>query len=313
MTHRHEDKHDHRHGAHDHVHAPARYDLAFGAGIALNFGFVVVEAVYGFAANSLALLSDAGHNLGDVLALAVAWGAMRLSRSAPTRHRTYGMRRTSILAALFNALALLLVIGGIGWEAIGRFFSPEEVSGATMIWVASIGVVINTATALFFLKGRGGDVNIRGAYLHMIGDAGVSLGVVLSGLAIRATGWHWLDPAVSLAICAVIVVGTWGLLEESVSLALDAVPSSIDPGAVRNYLGSLPGVAGVHDLHIWAMSTTEVALTVHLVMPELPQTDRFLGDLCHALQHDHGIGHVTVQIERGEPGVVCRQEPDHVV
>lgn len=308
MAHDHSHSHGHSHGAH--AHSVRRYDLMFGVGIALNLGFVVAEATFGVKANSLALLADAGHNLGDVLALLVAWAAARLSVSTPTRRRTYGMRRTSIFAALFNALVLLLVVGGIAWEALGRFFEPLPVAGTTVIWVAAAGVVVNSATALLFLRGRESDINIEGAYLHMLGDAAVSLGVVVSGIAIQQTGWNWLDPAASLAACVVIVWGTWGLLRESLFLAIDAVPSGIDPQAVQAFLASLPGVAAVHDLHIWAMSTTEVALTAHLVMPQPPAGDEFLGDLCRALQERFHIGHVTVQVERGDPGVVCRQEPE---
>ncbi len=301
--------HEHDHASHHHhAHAARDYDLMFGAGIALNFAFVIAEAAYGVAANSLALLADAGHNLSDVLALAVAWGAARLSVTAPTKRRTYGMRRTSILAALFNAFALMVVVGGILWEALGRIFQPVQVAGATVIWVAAIGVIVNAATALLFLRDRKTDLNIKGAYLHMIGDALVSLGVAVSGIVILRTGWNWLDPAASLVACAVIVWGTWDLLRESLSLAIDAVPSGIDPEAVSAFLASRPGVAAVHDLHIWAMSTTEVALTVHLVMPNSPTDDHFLGDLCRALAERFHIGHVTVQFERGDPGIVCRQE-----
>jgi len=299
--------HGHSHGEHAHAHHARDYDLMFGLGIALNFGFVIAEASFGALAHSLALLADAGHNLSDVLALLVAWGAARLSLSRPTERRTYGMRRTSILATLFNALVLLVVVGGIAWEAVGRLFTPLEVAGGTVIWVAAAGVVINGATALLFLRDRKSDVNIKGAYLHMVGDAAVSLGVLISGIAILHTGWNWLDPAASLVASALIVWSTWGLLKETLSLALDAVPAGIDPQAVNAFLASLAGVTAVHDLHIWAMSTTEVALTAHLVMPEPPASDRFIGELCRALHERYRIGHVTVQVERGDPGVICRQ------
>ena len=308
------DHHSHTHLDHAHpregLQRPQDRNLAFAVGVALNLAFVVVEVVYGLAANSLALLSDAGHNLSDVFALLVAWGAAHLAKSAPTKHRTYGMRRTSILAALANALALLVVVGGIVWEAIGRLFQPEEVATGTIIAVAAVGVAINTATALLFLAGRKADLNIRGAFVHMAGDAAVSLGVVVAAILIRLTGWNWLDPATSILIGAIIVWGTWGLLRESVRLALDAVPAGVDPHAVEQYLGGLPGVRAVHDLHIWGMSTTEVALTAHLVMPTPPGDDRFLHGLCHDLQQNFQIGHVTIQIEYGSEHLACKQAPD---
>jgi cobalt-zinc-cadmium efflux system protein len=305
--------HAHSHGAADHFHRPPGNNLAFAAGIALNLAFVVVEAIYGIAANSLALLSDAGHNLSDVFALLISWGAAHLATSLPTTHRTYGMRRTSILAALVNAIVLLVVVGGIVWEAIGRLFQPEEVATGTIIAVAAVGVAINTASALLFLAGRKGDINIQGAFLHMAGDAAISLGVVIAGILIRLTGWLWLDPASSILVGAVIVWGTWGLLRDSINLALDAVPSGIDPHAVEAFLGGLPGVQAVHDLHIWGMSTTEVALTAHLVMPQPPGDDHFLNQVCTDLQHRFQIGHVTVQIEYGTENLHCRQAPETVV
>ncbi|MEA3186361.1 MAG: cobalt-zinc-cadmium efflux system protein [Chthoniobacter sp.] len=304
------DNHGHEHG---HVHSPPSNTAAFAIGVALNLAFVVVEVVYGLTAHSLALLSDAGHNLSDVFGLLVAWGAIHLSKSLPTKHRTYGLRRSSILAALTNAIVLLVVVGGITWEAIGRFFHPEAVAGSTVIWVAAAGVVINSATALLFMAGRKRDLNIKGAFLHMAGDAAVSLGVVGIGFAIRSTGWHWLDPALSILISGVIVCGTWGLLRESVNLVMDAVPEGIDPHAVEAYLADLTGVQAVHDLHIWGMSTTESALTVHLVMPEPPADDKFLHDVVHELHEQFEIGHVTIQIEHGSAGMPCHQKPAHVV
>jgi cobalt-zinc-cadmium efflux system protein len=304
--------HDHDHGhAHGHAHASPGNNLAFAAGVALNLGFVAVEVVYGLTANSLALLSDAAHNLGDVFGLLIAWSAFHLGKSLPTKRRTYGLRRSSILAALANAIVLLLVVGGIVWEAIGRFTDPDAVRGGTVIWVAAAGVGINTISALLFVAGRRQDLNINGAFLHMASDAAVSLGVVLAGLAILATGWNWLDPAVSIMISGAIVWGTWGLLRESLALAMDAVPAGIDSHAVETYLTGLPGVAAVHDLHIWGMSTTEVALTAHLVMPEPPADDRLLGDVCHQLRHRFEIGHVTIQIEHGD--IACHQAPANVV
>jgi cobalt-zinc-cadmium efflux system protein len=298
---------------HDHGHSHSRPDnnLAFAVGVVLNLAFVGVEVGYGIAANSLALLSDAAHNLSDVFGLLIAWGAIYLGNSLPTKRRTYGLRRSSILAALINAVALLVVVGGIAWEAVVRFGQPEGVQGGTVIWVAAVGVAINTISALLFMAGRKKDLNVRGAFLHMAADAAVSLAVVLIGLGIFMTGWNWLDPAISVVICGVIVWGTWGLLRESLDLAMDAVPEGIDAQAVEAYLAALPGVAAVHDLHIWGMSTTEVALTAHLVMPEPPADDKLLGDVCHDLRHRFEIGHVTIQIEHGD--IACHQAPAHVV
>jgi cobalt-zinc-cadmium efflux system protein len=253
--------------SHSHDRGGGNYNRAFIISVALNTSFVIIEAVYGIRANSLALLADAGHNLSDVLGLLLAWGASTLSRRLPTPRRTYGLRRSSILAALLNASFLLVVSGGIGWEAIQRFREPSSVAGITIITVAAIGIVINTVSALMFLSGRKNDLNIRGAFLHLVADAAVSVGVVLAGIAIICTGWLWFDPAVSLIVTVVIVAGTWQLFRESLNLITDAVPAGIEPLAVRTYLSELPGVSSVHDLHIWAMSTTETALTVHLVMP----------------------------------------------
>jgi len=315
MAHDHENDHaDDRHShAHGHSHAPPDNNAAFAIGVVLNLGFVVVEFFYGLAANSLALISDAGHNLSDVFCLLLAWGAMRLTKSAPTRRRTYGWRRSSILAALINAVILLIVVGGITVEAIRRFAHPESVAGGTVMAVAAAGIVINGFTALLFMAGRHRDLNIRGAFLHMAGDAAVSLGVVIAAFAIQRTGWQWLDPAVSVAIAAVITWGTWGLLRESINLSMDAVPEGIDPQAVESYLASLEGVTAVHDLHIWAMSTTEVALTVHLVMEEQPRNDQFLHEMCDELRTRFGIGHATTQIECGDCDRSCQQAPVHVV
>lgn len=300
--------HSHDHG---HSHTPPSNNAAFAIGVTLNLGFVVAEVVYGLAAHSLALLSDAGHNMSDVLGLLVAWGAIHLGKSLPTARRTYGLRRSSILAALINAIVLLIAVGGITWEAIGRFAHPEPVAGSIVIWVAAAGVVINAASALLFMAGRERDLNIQGAFMHMAADAGVSLGVVGIGFAIRATGWLWLDPAVSILIGGVIVWGTWGLLRESVNLAMDAVPAGIDPQAVKEHLASLAGVEAVHDLHIWGMSTTETALTVHLVMPQPPSDDTFLHRAGHELHERFEIGHITIQIEHGN--AECLQEPADVV
>ncbi len=298
--------------AHDHAHhAPASFSRAFAAGAALNVAFVAVEATVGLRAHSLALLADAGHNLTDVLGLLLAWGAAWLAGLAPTARRTYGWRRSSILAALANALLLLVAVGGIAWEAVRRLGAPEPVASGALVWVAALGVAVNTATALLFMRGRADDLNVRGAFLHMAADAGVSLGVGAAGLVIGTTGWLWLDPAVSLAIAAVITAGTWGLLRESVDLALDAVPEGIDPAEVRAFLATQPGVAGVHDLHVWAMSTTEAALTAHVVRPEAGTDDAFLHDAVHALHERFGIDHATIQVERGT--AECHLEPETVV
>jgi cobalt-zinc-cadmium efflux system protein len=297
---------------HDHSHAPQDFTSAFAIGIALNTAFVLIEAAFGYFAHSLALMADAGHNFGDVAGLILAWGAIWLSKRKPSAQYTYGFRSSSILAALFNALILLVAIGGIGWEAIMRLSSPAEVAGNTIMIVAGIGIVINAATALLFASGRKGDLNIRGAYLHMAADALVSAGVVIAGVVISFTHWNWLDPIVSLVISAVILVGTWGLLKDSFKLAIAAVPEGIDPKKVSAHLEMLPGVRDIHDLHIWAMSTTETALTVHLVLPNGHPGDEFLHDVAHELEKTFGIHHVTIQIELGN-SVACHLESDHVV
>ena len=252
----------------DHGHAPANYDKVFAIGIALNVSYVLVEAVFGALSHSLALVADAGHNLSDVLSLLLAWGASRLSQMQPTKRYTYGLRSSSILASLINAIILLIAMGAIAWEAIRRFNQPQEIPGGTVMAVAAFGVVINAATALLFVKGRESDLNIKGAFLHMAADAGVSLGVVIAGFAIIRTGLYWIDPLTSLIIVAIIAIGTWGLLRDSARLALQAVPPNIDANKVKAYLAALPKVVGVHDLHIWPMSTTETALTAHLEMPD---------------------------------------------
>ena len=301
--HSHADEHshaDHARGGNGHAHAPANFNRAFIIGVTLNLAFVVAEVVYGLSAHSLALISDAGHNLSDVLGLLLAWGALRLSQSRPTARRTYGYRRSSILAALGNAAMLLFVTGAVTWEAVRRFNHPVPVVATTIIWVAAVGILINSASALLFFSGRAHDVNIRGAFLHLASDALVSVGVVLAGLMIRTTGWLWLDPVVSIAIGVVITIGTWGLLRESLNLAMDAVPEHIEPAEVERYLASLPGVSAVHDLHIWAMSTTETALTVHLVTPGAGLDDQRLATICDGLRSRFRIGHSTIQLEHGE-------------
>jgi len=307
--HAHGHDHDHHHG-HGHSHAPASFGRAFAVGIALNTIFVVVEVVYGWFAHSLALVADAGHNLGDVLGLFLAWGATVWARRAPTTQHTYGWRRSSVLAALANAIFLLVAVGAIAWEAVQRLRAPAPVAAQTMIWVSALGIVINTATALMFMSGRKGDLNIRGAFQHMAVDAVISAGVVVTGVIIAFTHWAWLDPVVSLALVAVIVAGTWGLLRDSFHLALDAIPAGIDAAAVREYLLALPGVTDAHHLHIWGLSTTEVALTVHLVLKGGPTDDALLREINHELAERFRIGHATIQFESGGAGE-CRAKECH--
>jgi cobalt-zinc-cadmium efflux system protein len=315
MTHAHHHDHaghDHPHGHGGHVHAPAQFGTAFAVGIALNTAFVIIEAAFGYLGNSMALVADAGHNLSDVLGLVVAWIAVVLAKRPPSPRFTYGLRSSSILAALFNAMFLLVAVGAIGWEAVHRLFRPEPVAEMTMMIVAAIGIVINGFTAWLFASGQRQDINIRGAYLHMVADAAISAGVVVAGLAIMLTGWIWLDAVTSLAIVAAILWGTWGLLRESTAMSLDAVPPSIDPGAVRSYLEGCPGVVEVHDLHIWPMSTTEVALTCHLVIPSGAPGDAYLFGITHHLHEAFGIQHSTIQIET-DPDSTCALAQDHVV
>jgi cobalt-zinc-cadmium efflux system protein len=313
--HEHDGDHDaagHDHAGHDHAHAPADFGVAFAIGIALNIAFVAIEAAYGVIAGSVALLSDAGHNLGDVLGLAAAWLASRLVRRAPSARFTYGLRGSSILAALFNAVFLLLTVGAISWEAILRFADPAPVAGKIVMIVAAIGIVVNGATAWLFAAGQREDINLRGAFLHMASDALVSAGVVASGLVILATGWLWLDPLTSLAVNLVIVLGTWGLLRESLGMSMAAVPTGVDPARLRAFLAARPGVAAVHDLHVWPISTTETALTCHLVMPEGHPGDAFLHELAAELASRFRIVHPTVQIET-DPERACALAPDEVV
>ena len=303
----------HGHHEHSHSHGHRSHDRAFAAGIALNLGFVVIESVYGVLSHSMALLADAGHNLSDVLALALAWGASFLGRREPSQRFTYGLRSSSILAALVNAMLLMLVVGGIALEAVQRLMNPVPVATMTVIWVALCGIAVNGATALFFLRDREHDLNVKGAFLHMAADAAVSLAVVLAGAGMLYTGWTWLDPAMSLAIAAVIVASTWGLLRDSVNLSLHAVPPRIDAGLIRGYFSGLAGVAELHDLHIWGMSTTETALTVHLVMPDGHPNDRFIAQVANELHQRFGIGHATIQVETGDKLHPCPLAPDNVV
>jgi len=301
----------HRHGQ-GHAHAPASFGRAFAIGIALNVGFVAIEATYGVLANSVALLADAGHNLSDVLGLLVAWAATVLAKRAPTSRYTYGMKGSSILAALFNGVFLLVAAGAIAWEAVQRFGQPVPVAGTTVMVVATIGIAVNGITAWLFASGAKGDINIRGAFLHMAADAAVSAGVVVAGLVILYTGWTWIDPVVSLCIVAVIVWSTWGLLKDSLVMSLAAVPPGIDPEAVRRRLLSLPGVVALHDLHIWPMSTTETALTSHLVMPGGHPGDGFLMQAASEMKDEFGIGHTTLQVETSADAA-CALAPDAVV
>ena len=281
-----------------HSHGLKDFGAAFAVGVTLNLAYVIAQIVFGIVAHSLALLADAGHNFGDVLGLLLAWGAVYLSKTRPTPRRTYGLGRSSILAALANAVLLLVAVGGITWEAIRRFSNPGEVGGRTVIAVAAIGIAINGLTAFLFFAGRKHDLNIKGAFLHMASDAAVSVGVVIAGAFIILTGGHWIDPAASLIINAVIIWSTWGLLRDSIAMALDLVPANVDPIAVRTYLESQEGVTAVHDLHIWPLSTTRTALTVHLEMPGGSAGDEFLHELCEDLHDEFGIEHSTVQIEQ---------------
>ena len=309
------DHHTHDHAAHKqgqaHSHGPRSFGKAFAIGIGLNTTFVLVEAGFGIASNSVALLADAGHNLSDVLGLVIAWIAATLSRRPPSGRYTYGLRGTSVLAALMNAVLLLIAIGAIAWEATLRLFHPEPVGGETVMIVAAVGVAVNGVTAWLFASGRGSDLNIRGAYLHMAADAAVSLGVVIAGLIILFTGWLWLDPAMSLVVVAVIAWGTWGLMRDSLAMSLDAVPREIEPRDVREFLASRNGVVSVHDLHIWHMSTTEIAMTAHLVIPQGNFGDVLVREVSDELRHRFGIGHVTIQVEKD--GVTCPLAPEHVV
>ncbi|MEZ0243237.1 MAG: cation diffusion facilitator family transporter [Sphingomonas sp.] len=300
----HHDHHGHGH-SHGHSHAPKDFGRAFAIGTFLNLLFVAAEITAGILSDSVALLADAGHNLSDVLGLLIAWGGVELAKRPASKRFTYGLRGSSILAALANGLLLLVAVGVIVMEAAQRLSDPPPVAGGIVMLVAGIGILINGGTALLFARGRHGDVNIRGAYLHMAADAAVSAGVVIAGGLILWTGETWIDPVISLVIVAVILWSTWGLLSESTVMALGAVPARIDAEKVEAVLAGLPGVTQVHDLHIWPMSTTEAALTAHLVIPGGHPGDAFLIALQHQLAHDFGIDHTTVQIELGD-GAECR-------
>jgi cobalt-zinc-cadmium efflux system protein len=305
-----EDSHDHHsqtgegHAGHAH-HLPATFGKAFAIGITLNIIYVVAQALFGLAAHSLALIADAGHNLGDVMGLGMAWGASVLARRQPDLRYTYGLRRSTILASLANAILLLVAVGGITWEAIRRFGEHQQVAGLTVICVAAVGILVNGITAMLFASGRKGDLNIKGAFMHMAADAAVSAGVVIAGFVILLSGWWWLDPVVSLLINAVIVWGTWGLLRDSLDMTMDAVPPTVDMPGVQSYFRDLPGISDVHHLHIWPLSTTETALTVHLVKPQSEDDDALLLTVCGELSTRFGIEHATIQFERSR-SLICR-------
>jgi cobalt-zinc-cadmium efflux system protein len=304
-------EHGHRHGPNG-GHAPVAFGKAFAIGTTLNAGFVVAQVCYGLAAHSVALLADAVHNLGDVLGLLIAWGAAMLATRLPTPARTYGWGRGTILASLTNAVVLLFGCGAIAVEAVRRFGDPAPVGGSTVMWVAAVGIVINGATALLFMRGRKADLNIRGAFLHMAADAVVSAGVVAAGLLMTLTGWYWLDPVTSLLIVLAITIGTWNLLRDSANLALDAVPGGIDLAGVDLALRGLPGVIDVHDLHVWGLSTTDTALTAHLVHDGGNAAMLVLA-ACRQMQEDFGIGHATFQVETPELAEACTLRPAHIV
>jgi cobalt-zinc-cadmium efflux system protein len=286
------------HDEHGHQHqAPKDFGRAFLIGISLNLGFIIIEVVFGLLSDSLALLADAGHNFADVLGLIMAWAASELAKRVPSPRRTYGWKRATVLAALFNALLLLIGVGAIVWEAFHRFRDPPPIESGTIIWVAALGIVINGATALLFMSGQKQDLNVRGAFLHMAADAAVSAGVMLAGWTILLTNWSWLDPVVSLLVAIVILLGTWELFTDSLNLSLDAVPANIDPAAVRAYLAGIPEIAGIHHLHIWALSTTEVALTAHLIKRTPALDDALLARIRDELFRRYGIGHATIQFE----------------
>ncbi len=301
--------HDHSHGHHHHHGDPVSHGRAFAIAIVLNAVFVAVEFGYGFVANSTALMADAGHNLSDVLGLMLAWGAAILAKREPSRRYTYGLRSSSMLAALFNGMLLMAACGAIAFEAVLQLIHPEPVHGPTVSVVAAIGIAINGFSAWLFMAGSKDDINIRGAYLHLAADAAISLGVLVSGLAVAFSGWSWLDPLVSMAIVALIVLSTWSLLKESLRMMMAAVPDKVDPARVEQFLRGQPGVTGVHDLHIWSMSTTETALTAHLVMPEGYVGDAAMDDIARRLREDFSIHHSTLQMEQGTTAHACCLQP----
>jgi cobalt-zinc-cadmium efflux system protein len=311
--HQHRDGHGHSHDHNSHSHAPANFDRAFAIGVTLNLIIVAAELIAGYFANSLSLIADGAHNFTDVIGLLLAWGGAWLAGRQPTVRYTYGFRRASILAALGNAALLMVATGGILIEAWHRFENPEPMATGTVMAVAALGIVVNGATALMFMSGRKQDLNIRGAFLHMVGDAGISLGVVVGALLVSFTSWLWLDPAISVVIALAVLWSGWELGRDAVNLALDAIPREIDHEAVAAYLRRLPGVSEVHDLHIWAMSTTEVALTAHLVRPGAGLDDRMLHEACHELEVRFNIRHTTLQVEAGDTELTCRLAPAETV
>jgi len=316
-SHGHEDhdhggEHSHAHGGHGHSHAPKSFGRAFAIGTILNLTFVIVEVGYGIAAGSVALLADAGHNMSDVLGLVIAWAAAALAKRSPTGRYTYGFRSTSILAALTNGVLLLVATGIIAIEAVRRLYEPASVEGTTVMIVAAIGIVINGATALLFMSGRKGDLNVKAAFMHMAADAVLAAGVVVAGLLIVLTGKSWIDPIMSLVIVVVIAVGTWGLLRDSVNMSLQAVPAGLDPQEIGDFLRGREKVAAIHDLHVWPMSTTEIALTVHLLVPGDYPGDGFTVEIAQALKEKFGIDHATIQLET-DPATPCELEPDSKV
>lgn len=290
---------------HNNDHSTIDYNRSFAVGVLLNVVFVAIEAGYGMYADSLALIADAGHNASDVVSLLLAWGANALAARAATERRTYGLGKATVLASLASAVILLTALGGIAWEALGRFRHPQEISGMTIIIVAAIGVVINTLTALLFYKGQKHDLNIRGAFLHMAADAAVSLGVVVAGIVIMTTSWYWIDPVVSLVIVVVIFIGTWGLLRDSLNYAVDAVPKDVDTAGIKTFLHSFDHVIRIHDLHIWPLSTTRIALTVHLVVDSDTLDNAFLSTLQKHLHDYFGIEHATIQVENVAGAKIC--------
>ena len=315
MVHTHSHNHgtqcDHGHHGHHH-HAPTNYNSIFFIGITLNLIFVATEMVYGILSNSMALVADAGHNFSDVIGLVLAWGALWLSKRKPTARFTYGLRKSSILSALLNGMILLVAVGAIIWEAVHRFMKPVPVQSTTMMVVATIGILINAATAMLFMKDREHDINIRGAFLHMTADALISFGVVVAGFFISYTDWNWIDPVISIVISLIIVMGTWELLKDSVSMSMDAVPSGIDPEKIKSYLSSIEGVVEVHDLHIWSMSTTEIALTAHLVINSPELLNKILKKITEDLKNNFKIHHPTIQMELSGD-FHCELKPDGVV
>lgn len=312
-SHDHGHSHGYLHGHHGHHHGPANYNRAFAIGVSLNIGFVIVEALYGLSANSVALLADAGHNLSDVLGLILAWAAALMTNRPASKNHTYGFGRSTILASLTNAVTLLIVVGIIAWGAIGRLYNPVPIETGVVIWVAMIGIFINGFTAVLFLRGRKEDINIQGAFLHMAADALISLGVVIGGFVMALTGWLWVDPVLSLVIAMIIALGTFGLFRDSLNLALDAVPGNINHHEIEKFLLGLPGVTAVHDLHIWPLSTTSIAMTAHIVRPGNATDDAWVNNVSNQLQEKFKINHTTLQVEMDVCNHACKPESNEVI